>query len=219
MQAKVAPSTPRGQQVAAKVEEKAGRVCFVRTIFPHIVEDYVGGGARLLLVTRCVDLTASASAILITKLAAELLILLFCWWVICRVLLRPPFCFGESKRLKGLFASLNTNILNRRRRRSREGFGGRAKDQVEPVASSLSAILGERGREGGERRRGDQVEPIEGASSLSAIRERGDLAMAHTSGLPGGNEDPPEWLTMPPNEAWFKAKQGDKDAQFIMGKG
>ena len=43
--------------------------------------------------------------------------------------------------------------------------------------------------------------------------------MANTSSpLAGGNEDP-EWLTMPPNEAWFKAKQGDKDAQFIMGKG
>lgn len=40
--------------------------------------------------------------------------------------------------------------------------------------------------------------------------------MAHSSNLPG-EDDNPEWLTMPPNEAWFKAKQGDKEAQFIMG--
>ena len=131
------------------------------------------------------------------------------------------FALLKAKARRGLFASLNANILNRRRGvfsrgvRSHQGQGGEG-NQVEPieVASSLSAIW----------RRGVQREGKGGEGTRSPppslpIKGRGDQVMANTSSpLAGGNEDP-EWLTMPPNEAWFKAKQGDKDAQFIMGKG
>jgi len=174
-------------------------VYFIRTIFPQIIFDQVGKGACRLVVARCIDLTASASAILITKLAAELLISFpggsrsavprEAWW----------FLLCWKRKPGGAFLLLWMRIF--------WFWIGRGEGEGRGVRSQ---------GQGGER---NQVEPIEVASSLSAIRERGDLAMAHTSGLPGGNEDPPEWLTMPPNEAWFKAKQGDKDAQFIMGKG